>query len=506
MMTLKKELGGALVLALLMLVVAVLSWSPETSLFFVASLGFHELGHLIPIMILGIPAYLTVAIWGVATVSDQKERAKLSEFLNAMIHLGGPAFNLVFALAALYMYQQDGSTNPYWLRLANTNALIGFVNILILGNTSDGGKFFRRLYASMPEWLDNMVMLLVSAASLSVLTWVAVGKGPSSVIWLAIIAVWVVISVFRADVEDDADKVPPRAMNVYERLASLVMYFGLWTLLFIVLIGTPFMITHEQAVKIAENAIIAAFMLVTNLPLLLGVVLFFISLTVPHELGHWFVGRLVGIKTRRMVLGSPKGSPWLTIRLFGLPVEFYRLPIMAAMDTDDNDLRTASLRANTAFSVAGPAVNVGMAFALLVFLVGLKAAFGFLMFVLGLMAQLIGAFLFGWLGWFGGSAFFFEAFGPINSAAVAIGLPQWALVFVVIHVFVALVNLLPIPGLDGGWVLMNLVIKAKTYWREHDASQSIYDAWLGFASKQMIKMLIVGSTLLTVVHFGLYFF
>jgi Zn-dependent protease len=510
MLFLKNELKGALILTVLMVIVAVLFWSPETSLFFVSSLGFHEMGHMLPILMLGIPAYLTVTIWGVATVSDSNGRSRLSEFHNGLIHLGGPAFNFVFALVALYLYNNAAGTNEYWLRLANTNALIGFVNILVLGHASDGGKFFRRLYSSMSETLDNLVVIIVSVVSIGVLAIVAIEKGPASVVWLMFIAGWIVFSMFQADGQDDHSEIPTRAMNIVEQAVSLVLYFGLWYALLTIFIRTPFMITHDQAIHILENMIVVSYRVVTNLPAMIMLVLFFLSLTLPHELGHWLVGTIVGIKTNRLVLGTPKGEPWLRFSFAGLSWEMYRMPVMAAVDTSDEDLRKAPLWANAAFSLAGPLVNILLALTALTLSLGLSRAIEFLLFVIGMMIQLVGSFLFGWLGWFGGSKFFFEAFAPINAAAAIHGLSELTVIFVVVQVFVAVVNLLPIPGLDGGWILMNLVIKIKSRFdapeKIEQASLAVYNAWISFASKRMLKIVIGGTALLSVIHFGLYYF
>lgn len=503
MIWLKEQLSGTVILAVLMLVFAVFFQSFETGLFFVASLGFHEMGHLIPIRWLRIPGYLTVMVMGIATVSDAEGRSKLTEYQNSLIHLGGPFFNLILVLVCLMMHYFFGPADGYWLRLVNVNALIGFINILVLDHASDGGKYIARLFASLPETLDDVLVFAFSMLSVLILAGLAIWTGPQSYIWIGFVAAWVVMSMWRAEREDDKAVLPRKPMDRYQVAISLTLYVLMFVVFVLALIATPFLITDTQAydMAMAFGRTIVFFWL--NLPMLLGSLLIFLSITIPHELGHLIAARFVGIGIKRFVIGHPSGNPVLKFNL-GLPWEIYRLPVLAAVDSDDESMMKSSLSSMTLFALAGPLVNLALALFVTMIFAGFFGGLSFLWTNLWVSVQLIMSVLFGWTGQFGGSGYFFTSYDAINAQVALLNLPDWVGWFALSHVFVAVVNLLPIPGLDGGWILMSLVTKITNRNKSEQDTQAntvaIYNSWVEFATKRLMQSIVLTMTLALSLH------
>jgi hypothetical protein len=125
--------------------------SLELAILLTATLGIHELGHVFAVSRFGIDWQVGFGIVGAWTSTPTDRRIALSHFANAVIHLSGPLFNLLYALLSVGIHWILGLNNDYWLRAANLSATIGLLNVLPIGRTSDGGKVIERIFSSLDE-------------------------------------------------------------------------------------------------------------------------------------------------------------------------------------------------------------------------------------------------------------------------------------------------------------------------------------------------------------------
>jgi hypothetical protein len=144
------------------------SW--RFALIVTASLGFHELGHAALLAYFRLNWRISFGLVGAWTWSPMDERARLSQFANAAIHLAGPFFSLLLALIALGLHAWLRPESQHLLLLANFSATVGFLNLLPLGPLSDGGKVMRRLVDSLHgparAWAVLLPMLVSALALL----------------------------------------------------------------------------------------------------------------------------------------------------------------------------------------------------------------------------------------------------------------------------------------------------------------------------------------------------
>jgi len=180
-----------------------------------AALGIHELGHIFVISLFGVEWTTGFSIIGAWTSTPQAERQGLNHFANAVIHLAGALFNLLYAFLALSIPRAFGLNRNYWLRVANLSATVGLINLLPIGRLSDGGKVIHRIFSSLDErnerWLlPAPVLWLLSLLWLIVVTpysWIGT-------LTLGLIGIWFVFGLLRESLQDDpAEAASSQAMT-----------------------------------------------------------------------------------------------------------------------------------------------------------------------------------------------------------------------------------------------------------------------------------------------------
>jgi hypothetical protein len=134
--------------------------SVQFALIVTASLGFHELGHAAALAWYGLESRITFGVVGAWTSSSLPAREKLSHLENTMIHLGGPFFSFLLALAALGLQAAWQPADRHLLILASFSGEVGFLNLIPLGGLTDGGRVLRRMIASLESTRRAPIVLL----------------------------------------------------------------------------------------------------------------------------------------------------------------------------------------------------------------------------------------------------------------------------------------------------------------------------------------------------------
>jgi len=164
----RRELRGLISALAFAGVIAYIFRSWEIAVLITLSLAFHELGHVLAIARFGIYWEVGFNALGAWTKTPLQERRSLDHYANSVIHLAGPFFSLMVALAALIVYLlAPAPYRSYWLSLSNFNALVCLLNLLPMGNLSDGGKFVRKLFSSADESLAQRLLQLAGALPLA---------------------------------------------------------------------------------------------------------------------------------------------------------------------------------------------------------------------------------------------------------------------------------------------------------------------------------------------------
>lgn len=181
---------------------ALLFRSVEFALIVTASLGFHELGHVALIAYFKLDWRITFGFAGAWTSSRLDARARLSNLANSGIHLAGPAFSLLLALAAALLGVFCFPNDPYLLRLTNFSATVALLNLLPLGSITDGGKVLRRAGAALRgrarAWVVILPLLFtLGLLALTLLADVHIQDWPLFACGLLLAGLWMALSVLR---------------------------------------------------------------------------------------------------------------------------------------------------------------------------------------------------------------------------------------------------------------------------------------------------------------------
>jgi hypothetical protein len=265
--SIKADFPGFFSLLCFLFANALLFRSLEFALVITASLGFHEIGHAAALSQLGLKSKIAFGILGAWTWSSLKEREKLSQFSNTVVHLAGPSFSLLLSLAALLLHLFWKSNTDHLLILANFSAQVGFLNLLPFGKITDGGKVMHRLAESLPGDARRVVVFLPLAITAAILTlygsiWLPVIGVPDArpfLLSLFLIGCWLACSLW-FEMKQNTEIKPSGA----EPLTPLQGYFFIlfvWDLLFfsiIVMMITPFWLTPEYVVGTIQNLAIVA--------------------------------------------------------------------------------------------------------------------------------------------------------------------------------------------------------------------------------------------------------
>jgi hypothetical protein len=251
------------------------SW--RYGLLITVSFGLHELGHILALSHHGIPWEVRLSLLGVGTVTPLDARRRLGHFANSQIHLAGPALNLVQALVALggYLVSSRTANRDNWLIVANLASLMVILNLLPMGTLSDGGKFIRRLFASLSERSEegvmwSMIFWLLSLGWLMIVTW---GDVLRTLGTLAV-AVWfvaVMLGEQQREAPARASAGPkmtrPQGILLFSSMATALLWATGITAL------TPFWLTLAHAETMAANIIMATLILQRSWPLPLALVI-----------------------------------------------------------------------------------------------------------------------------------------------------------------------------------------------------------------------------------------
>ncbi len=189
---------------------------------------------------------------------------------------------------------------------------------------------------------------------------------------------------------------------------------------------------------------------------LLGSILILVAIVVIHETGHFVVAILTGIRVKSLHFGLPIG-PQLKFRLGKYPL-YISLALLGAMvDVDEDQLWEAHLLKRIAIFLGGPLANFISLFAVSFLLNGLEEglAYGWKVITFSAVSPILVL-----LGYFSPS----EVMGPVGIVSVStqilslgLGLRMAAYLFAVISGALGTFNLLPIPALDGGRVMMAIL-------------------------------------------------
>ncbi len=224
------------------------------------SLALHELGHVALIQRHGIRWEIRFGLFGAATITPRDEREALDCFQDALIHIAGPLANLAQAFAALAIYALSALVpgGPYrvWLRVADFAALLTVLNLLPIGQLSDGGKFAHDLFASLTEKQEGRLLWTVLFWLVSLAWFIAISWGDTlRTMGSLAVGVWFVIGmIIHSRRDDPAAAHAPDAMN--ERQAGLLFgaVAGALLVCTALVVLTPFWMTPDQAETLARNA------------------------------------------------------------------------------------------------------------------------------------------------------------------------------------------------------------------------------------------------------------
>ena len=249
----KRALQTLSSIALFAVAVAILFYSWQLAWMLTGALAFHELGHVLVIWALGIDWQIGFSSVGAWTRTPLHARRRLNHFWNSLIHLTGPLFSLLLALVSFAIHLVVRPDQDYWLRLTNLNALLAVLNLLPLGELSDGGKLVRRLFASVPASVEEKMLCAVGLVPLAfALVVLSLSLEWHIALAMLVIVVWFVINIIAARRRDDpASASCPRAMSAGEAYAllgaALVTFVGGIVLVLL----TPFWLTEQHVLNLA---------------------------------------------------------------------------------------------------------------------------------------------------------------------------------------------------------------------------------------------------------------
>lgn len=304
----QRALGTLVSIVLFALAIAILFYSWQLAWLVTAALAFHELGHVLVIWGLGIDWQIGFNSLGAWTRTPIRARLRLNHLWNSVIHVAGPLFNLVLALIALAIHLWLRPTEDYWLRLANLNALLALLNVLPLGELSDGGKLVRRLFASVPAHVEDKMLCAVGLVPLLfALIALCLRFDWHRVLALLVIVIWFVINVIVARRRgDSAEALSPGAMSGKHAFQLLVLAMTVFLGGIVVVLLTPFWLTEEHVLNLVGAFLGLGTFVVFHSPpalqVLFGVTLVLITYVAGRNL-------VVELRRRRSRTGSSPGDP-----------------------------------------------------------------------------------------------------------------------------------------------------------------------------------------------------
>jgi membrane protease YdiL (CAAX protease family) len=305
------------------LVIYLLFQSWQIALLFTLSLGLHEIGHALVAWALGLELELGFGPLGAWMRTPLEQRQALGHFTNSLIHLAGPLLSLGIAIASLALsgLVRDPSSAQAWLRVANFNALLCVLNLLPLGDLSDGGKLVRRIFASASESYEQRLLAVSGAVPLAA-AWIllTVRLNWEGILALVIIVFWFALSMLSESKQDDpAAAHSKQAMSARQIGIITSVFVAALILSTILVLLTPFWLTPAQAALIvARFASVTTYAFATG-PLALRLAAILAALLLAF-LGGRAVFRALSWHEALATLLDPEGQ------LFGLAKRGRRLP------------------------------------------------------------------------------------------------------------------------------------------------------------------------------------
>ena len=217
----------------------------------------------------------------------------------------------------------------------------------------------------------------------------------------------------------------------------------------------------------------------------LWTILMVLSILVIHEAGHFVMSLLVGLPVKSLHLGIPKG-PQIRLKLGKYPLTISLLPFGAAVMIDEEMMWRIPLPRRVLVFLSGPFANLAAAIVVSLLVFGPEEGIrrGLTTVVLSLLGPLMIA---------SGQVPVSDISGPVGIVSISTKVVSMApligtvMMFTIISAALGAINLLPIPGLDGGQIMMHSLIRL--------GMPRKWEQWSTYGS---LTLLIVGMVLITV--------
>lgn len=259
MKQLRSALRSLIVIAVIAVITALVFRDLTLALVVTAGLVVHELGHILAAAYFGVHWELIINPLGIGTLTPLDQRRSLTQFQNAIIHLAGPAASLLLALIAVILGSLLVRTVPDspWQALANFSALLAVLNVLPFAGVSDGGRYLKRLFASLPERLEPPTVIGVLLGLLSSVWALAVtGTSQVGLLALLLIGLWLVVHMlFEAGRDDPRAAASPQAMTTLQSVFTLALMLLVLLLSTWLVVITPFWLMFNDLLQIARSQI-----------------------------------------------------------------------------------------------------------------------------------------------------------------------------------------------------------------------------------------------------------
>ena len=414
---------------------------------------------------------------------------------------------LGYTVVALLQQGWDKLTTTSVGMLGTITATGVLLTLWLVRSQSAGRNLEKSAGRERVVWIATLVLLLVQLVTFGLMNsgsrpsmnWASM---PPQLLGLLLAVLWLTIGTLLARRHGEPGEVgSTRAMTksqAYFLILSLCIILAIGTVL--VLNMPPWLTQGQISLAISRHA--GFFMRVWPAVLQVGVfVLLVILLMVLHELGHYAIAVLTGMKVNRIVVGSPKGKLLVRFELAGQTIEIYRkIPIFMALDVDDDALIQAGFWKRTIFALAGPAINFLLVFLTGCILLGVTHGTAIALdFISGTFRAIVVFFL-SPIG-VGNSAEFFNGFFQETIAAAgASGLGSAAVWWMLLNALIGAANLIPLPALDGGLVLVSLMMR---WGKDEEAAAATFERWYQWAPRvaAWLPWVFLGMTLFHIVSF-----
>lgn len=264
----KKTIRGLYSAFIFSLVVSFIFQSWEIALVITTSLAFHEFGHILVVYLMGIDWEFGFSFLGAWTKTPLISRQRIGHYANSLIHLAGPFFSFLLSVLALVIYflLAPQYRSFFWPRLANFSVLLAVTNILPMGSLSDGGKFIKRVFISLPKqsrWKLLIHFLPIFVSSIEHFTDFNDARAVSFLIFLLWFATSMILESRQAE-PGEAELSKPLTEHQSSLLLSGVTMLVLFCFLITTL--TPFWLTQGDVLHVLYSFEAAVLYLILDSP------------------------------------------------------------------------------------------------------------------------------------------------------------------------------------------------------------------------------------------------